>query len=63
MFGGLSWSPCETFFVYVAEIKEKKGISFYSAEDGPKGSAFAHKDDYGEQMSGATAPQVLQPSS
>ncbi len=46
--------------MYVAEIKDKKGLSFYSSEDGAKGTAFAHRDDYGEQMSGATAPQVTQ---
>lgn len=57
-FGGLSWSPCETFFVYVAEVKDKKGLSFYSSEDGLKGTCFTHKEDYGEQMGGAAAPQV-----
>ncbi len=59
-FGGLCWSPCETFVVYVAEVKDKKGLSFYSSEDGVKGSAFTHKEDYGEQMGGAAAPQVTQ---
>ena len=39
-------------------MKEKKGASYYSTDDGPKGTLHAHKEDYGEQMSGAVAPQV-----
>ena len=57
--GGLSWSADDTFFVYVAEMKEKKGLSYYASEDGPKGTLHAHREDYGEQMSGATAPQLF----